>query len=752
MPVRAYTFKVELLGSRAPVITRTFSIPAAWTFRKLHAAIQYTFGWQHCHLHYFMFEPPRRPQPPEERGLFSFEIREQLLEVHMGTPEDEYDEGIIRSNFRISENEIRLCDVWDERGRYRQHAMKEGRLGECYYLYDFGDNWEHQVTFVSSTTLESDTLKVVEVRGAGALDDAGGVTGWEDVKAAFAATNPTADENERRGWARLISGRGGAYDPTVAPTVDELNAREGFHSWLVRAGFTDDHNADEREESARQGTRIARPNVTSRETPSYPAMPEPGVVVFGRWGPPIQCTDAERRFKTHSAETHPLDLFTPAINTCTIRAPRFVHTDNTHTASILVYTDGAAVNENTPDGRAGCGIYFVPDSNGISVPLENVPGCTRTANRAELRAAVAALKVRYWPGEGFKRIVIGASSEYVVKGACEWATAWRERGWRTSRGVAVKNRDLWEKLFEEIREYECTGVRVQFYLLKREWNTVARRCAMEGAVSEIFFVVVVGPTSRSSTDAMSDSIRPPAPDAGPRVLKIIVISDYICAFCYIFNKVLYDAIEACQDLPIRFDVEFRPFTLLCVNSPYVDKKGSRKEYLLKKFGEQAETKSKLVYEWAQRVGLELAEDGVVCRTNLAHRLAAKAYLVGGTEMQKELNDIIFREALAEGNDITDIDFLVDAAVEIGLMNREKALEFLRSTECQDCVDKMVNAARANGVAGVPFIIIDGKWALNGVQPKECYVQIFRKLALSQMPPTPIGLTEYTGPSQPPCSR
>jgi len=80
----------------------------------------------------------------------------------------------------------------------------------------------------------------------------------------------------------------------------------------------------------------------------------------------------------------------------------------------------------------------------------------------------------------------------------------------------------------------------------------------------------------------------------------------ICAFCYIGNKVLYDAIEACRDLPVRFDVEFRPFTLLCATSPYLGKTASRKEYLYKKFGDQYEAKWKVVYEMAQNAGLEMS--------------------------------------------------------------------------------------------------------------------------------------------------
>ncbi|KIK98696.1 hypothetical protein PAXRUDRAFT_823610 [Paxillus rubicundulus Ve08.2h10] len=230
-----------------------------------------------------------------------------------------------------------------------------------------------------------------------------------------------------------------------------------------------------------------------------------------------------------------------------------------------------------------------------------------------------------------------------------------------------------------------------------------------------------------------------------RLLKIIVISDYICSFCYIGDKALHDAIEACHDLPIRFDVEFRPFTIMCATSPHCDSADSKKSinrnaYLIKRFGKElAEAKWKVVTDMAHKAGLEMAEDGIVCRSIQAHRLSVKAYQIGGQAMQHELNSIIFDACFAKGEDISDNAFLADAAAKVGVMNRERALEFLKSTETLDCVEKMIDAARANGVNGVPFIIIDGKWALNGVQPMECYVQIFRKLAQSSGSPTPSGM-------------
>lgn len=57
------------------------------------------------------------------------------------------------------------------------------------------------------------------------------------------------------------------------------------------------------------------------------------------------------------------------------------------------------------------------------------------------------------------------------------------------------------------------------------------------------------------------------------------------------------------------------------------------------------------------------------------------------------------------------------------LHLSQAAEFLQSTEYLDCVEKMVEAAKAQGINGVPFVIIDGKWAVNGVQPVECFIQV-----------------------------
>lgn len=484
MPVRVYTFKVELIGSRNPVISRTFSVPASWTFQRLHAAIQYAFGWQNCHLHHFTFESARRPPTREERRFISMDHREKLVVIHMGTPEDEDDDWATSARARFSEKDIKLNDLFEETGKYRQMALKDGAMAKCYYLYDFGDNWEHQITLISveKSTSGVKELKVIDASGCAPLEDSGGIYGWDEIKRAFATTNPSGEMRDRKRWGRQISPLGQAFNPAVQPSIEEFNQPGEFLKFLrgVRQAAGDGHNTADDQDDEDQ-----------IDIESLPAMPMEALK-FGNYGPPINATAAQRRFAVHEG-THPLDLFVPAINACTIRQPRFIHTDVTRQDSVLLFVDGAVVNENTPDARAGCGVYVQPGTTGISIPLENIPGHARTRNRAELRAAIEALRARIWPGEGFMRIVIGTHAEYVVNGVCQWVPSWKQRRWKTSRGEAVKNRDLWEMLLTDIEKWEAMGIRVQFYLLKKEWNTKASDCARRGAE------VVDVPTSFAET-------------------------------------------------------------------------------------------------------------------------------------------------------------------------------------------------------------------------------------------------------------
>ncbi|KAK6824303.1 hypothetical protein RU639_005017 [Aspergillus parasiticus] len=76
-------------------------------------------------------------------------------------------------------------------------------------------------------------------------------------------------------------------------------------------------------------------------------------------------------------------------------------------------------------------------------------------------------------GEGFNSLVIATDSEYVVEGVTSWVRGWIRRGWKTSMGAAVKNRDLWECLLGEMEKWDSNGMQVKFGRIPRDWNTDA---------------------------------------------------------------------------------------------------------------------------------------------------------------------------------------------------------------------------------------------------------------------------------------
>ena len=156
---------------------------------------------------------------------------------------------------------------------------------------------------------------------------------------------------------------------------------------------------------------------------------------------PTHPGDPHSRCYPAPSNASPLTIFTPMVNAGTVRAPRWVHIDDEGKPAILIFTDGAALNNGRPDARAGCGIVFDPSKNGVSFRLgpQYLPA---TSNRAEMLAAINALVIRFWMGEGFTRIVIATDSEYVVRGISEWVFVWRQRNWTTRQGRPVENWDF----------------------------------------------------------------------------------------------------------------------------------------------------------------------------------------------------------------------------------------------------------------------------------------------------------------------
>jgi ribonuclease HI len=118
---------------------------------------------------------------------------------------------------------------------------------------------------------------------------------------------------------------------------------------------------------------------------------------------------------------------------------------------IVVFTDGAA--KGNP-GPGGWGAIIVTPAGEVTELGGRAAGTT-TNNKMELTGAIMALShLRELPGA----LAIYTDSTYVIQGIRGWIFGWRKRGWKTSTGGDVLNRDLWERLDDLVRARGKGGV------------------------------------------------------------------------------------------------------------------------------------------------------------------------------------------------------------------------------------------------------------------------------------------------------
>lgn len=140
--------------------------------------------------------------------------------------------------------------------------------------------------------------------------------------------------------------------------------------------------------------------------------------------------------------------------------------------------------------------------------------------------------------------------------------------------------------------------------------------------------------------------------------------------------------------------------------------------------ESAKANTQNIVRMAREVGLEFNMDSLILtNTYDAHRLTMFAETKG---LMNEMTERILRAYFTESRHIGDHDTLIQLASEIGL-NKEEVAEMLASEEMGEAVRADEQAARQYGVTGVPFYLINKKFAITGAQPTEVFVQALEKI-------------------------
>lgn len=196
-------------------------------------------------------------------------------------------------------------------------------------------------------------------------------------------------------------------------------------------------------------------------------------------------------------------------------------------------------------------------------------------------------------------------------------------------------------------------------------------------------------------------------------MKIEIWTDVVCPWCGLGEHRLAAALDR---FPHRrhITIVHRSFQLdpsapSGVTTPV-------KEVLQKKYGmseAQFLATTRNIEQMAEREGLTPYRVGVNRSGNtlLAHQLAAWAAQEGkGSEMWARLYHAYFGEVRS----VFDVDSLVALAEDVGL-DATAAREALTSGRFLEAVQSDIREARALGCTGVPFFVIDRKFAVAGAQ-------------------------------------
>ena len=214
------------------------------------------------------------------------------------------------------------------------------------------------------------------------------------------------------------------------------------------------------------------------------------------------------------------------------------------------------------------------------------------------------------------------------------------------------------------------------------------------------------------------------PTGRGRMVRLDILSDPICPWCYIGKRQLDRALQERPDNPFR--IEWHPFQL----NPDMPEGGMpRADYVAAKFGDRAPEiygADGRIATAAREAGLtlNLAAIGRTPNTLDAHRLIHWAGLEG---RQTAVVSSLFRAYFEDGRDIGDHTVLLDIAVAAGF-DREVVARLLASDADADDIRARDAHARARGVSGVPTFVVAETHVVTGAQPPDLWLKVIDELA------------------------
>ena len=205
-------------------------------------------------------------------------------------------------------------------------------------------------------------------------------------------------------------------------------------------------------------------------------------------------------------------------------------------------------------------------------------------------------------------------------------------------------------------------------------------------------------------------------------IRIDVVSDVVCPWCYIGKRRLEKGIEGTQ-YSDNVQVIYHPFQL----DPSVPSEGTDfQTYMENRFGAGFVSKFQQVEQAAQGEGLDFDFEKLpkAINTFTLHRILTVAEQDG---IQSTVKEALMKAYFVDKQDLTQENILIDLMKSMG-WSEEKTKEIFNSNVAADEVKAEMNYYHQLGVTGVPFFIFNQKYAVSGAQPAEVFAEIIEKVA------------------------
>ena len=204
-------------------------------------------------------------------------------------------------------------------------------------------------------------------------------------------------------------------------------------------------------------------------------------------------------------------------------------------------------------------------------------------------------------------------------------------------------------------------------------------------------------------------------------MKIDIISDVACPWCYIGKKNLEAAMEQRPEIP--FEIQWFPFQL----HPEAPAEGyDYQETIERKYGkERIAMMFQHLSQAGQAAGIDFHLDQIKRGANTlqAHRLLDLAWQQG---LQNELAEALFKAYFCEGQFVGDAAVLTSIAVDLG-MDKQQVSDYLASDEGGSRIEQQIEFARHSGVTGVPSFSFDGMFAISGGQAVDVFLSVIDRV-------------------------